>query len=144
MWRKTEPVERERVLVEASYADHRATPTLLPQEARRMSFLAVSLWGAFMMGAIFYTQEARPPETKAFPAYLVFATVFTATALVAFGVLSLLVESLDLAGRLAHPLAATAFQAAVFLPAFLLARRQLRKPLRRAEVPDRPDMGKQF
>lgn len=109
-----------------------------------MSFLAVSLWGAFMMGAIFYTQEARHPETKALVAYLIFATVFTATAFVAFSVLTLLVEALGVTHSLEHPLAAAAFQAAVFLPAFLLGRWQLRKPPRRSELPERSDVRKQF
>lgn len=107
-----------------------------------MSFLAVSLWGAFMMGAIFYTQEARHPETGALSAYLVFATVFTATAFVAFGALTVLAERLGVMGTLEHPLAAGAFQAGVFLPAFFLARRQLRRPPRRAEFPERSDIRK--
>ena len=109
-----------------------------------MTFLALSLWGALMMGAIFYTQEVRHPEAGALSAYLTFAAVFTVTALVAFGALSLLVDGLGLADRLAHPLAASAFQAGVFLPAFLLARRQLRKPPRRTEFRDRRDVGKLF
>src|SRR3546814_16549746 len=46
----------------------------------RMSFLAVSLWGAFMLGAIFYTQEARHPDTTPLTAYLAFAPKFTLIA----------------------------------------------------------------
>jgi len=106
-----------------------------------MSFLAVSLWGAFMMAAIFYTQEARHPETGALVAYLVFATIFTTSAFVAFSGLCLLVQAVEVTDSLAHPAAAVAFQLGVFLPAFFIARWHLRRPPRRAGLPrpaDRP------
>src|SRR3546814_14347689 len=94
-----------------------------------MSFLAVSLWGAFMLGAIFYTQEARHPDTKPLTAYLAFATMFTLIAAAIFGGLMLLVQALDADDRIEHPLALLAVQATVFVPAFLLVRRQtLRLP----------------
>lgn len=109
-----------------------------------MSFIAVSLWGAFMMAAIFYTQEARHPATKPLAAYMIFTTVFSVAAFVIFGGLFLLLQRLDLTERLEHPLVAAAFLAAVFLPAFLLARRQLRKPPRRDPLADRSGMGKLF
>ena len=100
-----------------------------------MSFLAVSLWGAFMMAAIFYTQEARHPETGALVAYLTFASIFTATALVAFSFLSVLAQAVEVTESLSHPAAVVAFQLGVFLPAFLIARWQLRRPPRRAGLP---------
>lgn len=106
-----------------------------------MSFLAVSLWGAFMMAAIFYTQEARHPETGALAAYLIFASIFTATAFVAFSLLSLLVRAAEVSESLSHPLAAAAFQLGVFLPAFFIARWQLRKPPRRTAFADRARDG---
>src|SRR3546814_2759984 len=86
-------------------------------EAAPMSFIAVSLWGAFMMAAIFYTQEARHPATKPLVAYMIFTTTFSLTALVLFGGLFLLLQRLNLTESLEHPLAAAAFLATVFLPA---------------------------
>lgn len=109
-----------------------------------MWFLAVSLWGAFMMGAIFYTQEVRPSGTGALAAYLVFAAVFTATALIAFVVLALVADSLGATEQLDHPLATGAFQAGVFVPAFLLARRQLRRLARRPRLAERSDIRARF
>src|SRR3546814_18828039 len=95
----------------------------------RMSFLAVSLWGAFMLGAIFYTQEARHPDTKPLTASLAFATMFTLIAAAIFAALMRLVQALDADDRLAHPLALLAVQATVFVPPLLLgARRRLRLP----------------
>ena len=108
-----------------------------------MSFIAVSLWGAFMMGAIFYTQEARHPETRALVAYLIFVIVFSATAFLAFSLLTLLLRALDVTESLEHPAAAIGFLAAVFLPAFFLARWQLVKPPRRSEFPDQSGVRKQ-
>src|SRR3546814_2476644 len=85
-----------------------------------------------MLGAIFYTQDARHPDTKPLTAYLAFATMFTLNAAAIFGGLMLLVQALDADDRLEHPLAMLAVQATVFVPAFLLGRRQmLRLPRRR-------------
>jgi hypothetical protein len=101
-----------------------------------MTFLAVSLWGAIMMGAIFYTQEARHRDLPPLAAYLIFMTAFSTAGIVVFASLSLLVEALDVVPHLEHPLAAIAFQAAVFLPAILVGRRLIRKAPRRAPLPD--------
>jgi hypothetical protein len=109
-----------------------------------MSFISVSLWGAFMMGAIFYTQEARHPETRLLAAYLIFATVFTATAFAAFSTLTLALRAAGLTHVLEHPIAAAAFLAAVFLPAFFLARWQLRKPPRQHRLREQPGARKQI
>lgn len=101
-----------------------------------MTFLALSLWGAIMMGAIFYTQEARHRDLPPLAAYLIFMTAFSTAAIVLFASLSLLVEALDVVAHLEHPLAAIAFQVAVFLPAVLIGRRLIRKAPRRAPLPD--------
>src|SRR3546814_16036451 len=53
-------------------------------EAAHMSFIAVSLWGAFMMAAIFYTQEARHPATKPLGASMISTKTFYLTALILF------------------------------------------------------------
>ena len=102
-----------------------------------MSFVAFALWGAFMMGSIFYTQEARHPEAKPLAAYLTFVAVFSTVAFVTFGALTLLLEGIGRAEILSNPGAAIAFLLAVFLPAFLLARWQLRKPPRSRHLSER-------
>ena len=101
-----------------------------------MSFIALTLWGAFMTGAIFYTQEARHPDAKPLAAYLIFVTVFSAAAFVVFSGLTLLLQVLGLTGILSNPGAAMAFLMTVFLPAFVLARWQLRKPPRSGQLPE--------
>lgn len=107
-----------------------------------MSFIAVSLWGAFMMAAIFYAQEARHPDAKPLAAYLIFTSVFSLVAFVIFAGLLLLLQGLNLTERLEHPAAAAVFLVAVFLPAFLLGRWQLRKPPRRDPLAERSGLGK--
>lgn len=101
-----------------------------------MTFLAVSLWGAIAMGAIFYTQEARHRDLPPLAAYFIFMTAFSTVGVVLFASLSLLADSLNLIQQLEHPLGALAFQAAVFLPALLVGRRLIRKAPRRAPLPD--------
>ena len=102
-----------------------------------MSFLAVALWGAFMAGAVFYTQEARHPETRPLAAYLIFVTIFSGVALAIFGSLTSVLTGLGQIGLLEDPLWAAAFLAAVFCPAFFLGRWQLKKPPRRPHFPER-------
>jgi Na+-driven multidrug efflux pump len=92
-----------------------------------MSFLAVALWGAFLAGAVFYTQEAGHPEIKALAAYLIFVTVFSVVALAIFGGLTSVLRGLGHSDVLEEPLWVAAFLAAVFLPAFFLARWQIKK-----------------
>jgi hypothetical protein len=98
-----------------------------------MPFIAMALWGAIMIAAIFYTQEARHPDAKPLAAYLIFITVFSAAAFVIFSSLTVLLAAAGLTALLDHPLAAAVFLLAVFGPAFLLGRWQLRKPPRRPQ-----------
>ncbi|MGF1594001.1 MAG: hypothetical protein ACFCUW_12010 [Kiloniellaceae bacterium] len=98
-----------------------------------MPFIALALWGAIMIGAIFYTQEARHPDTKPLAAYLIFITVFSAAAFFIFSSLTVLLAMADLTALLDNPLVAAVFLLAVFAPAFLLGRWQLHKPPRRPQ-----------
>lgn len=102
-----------------------------------MSFLAVALWGAFLAGAIFYTQKARHRDAKPLAAYLIFITVFSVAALTIFGGLASLLQAVGQPHLLEQPLWAGAFLAAVFLPAFFLARWQIKKPPRAPHNPER-------
>jgi len=101
-----------------------------------MSFLAVALWGAFLAGAVFYTQEARHRETKALAAYLIFVAIFSVVALAVFGGLTSVLGGLGQIELLEEPLWIAIFLAAVFLPAFFLARWQIKKPPRGPHYPE--------
>lgn len=109
-----------------------------------MSFIAVALWGAFMMAAVFYTREARHRDRKPTVAYLIFVTLFSLVAAAIFGGLTWLLYALDRGAMLEHPVAAVAFLVAVFLPAFLVASRQLRKPPRAPVLADRSHTRRQL
>jgi quinol-cytochrome oxidoreductase complex cytochrome b subunit len=102
-----------------------------------MSFIAVALWGAFMTGAVFYTQEARHPETRPLAAYLIFVTIFSVVVLAIFGGLTSVLRGLGQTDLLEQPLWSGAFLAAIFLPAFFLGRWQIKKPPREAPYPER-------
>lgn len=106
-----------------------------------MWFIAVALWGAFLAGAVFYAREARHPDSKPLAAYLIFVAIFSAAALTIFGGLTSLLQALGRADLLERPLWAAAFLAAVFLPAFLLGRWQLKKPPRAPHYPERFPSG---
>lgn len=93
-----------------------------------MSFVVVALWGAFIAGAVFYTQEARHPATRPLAAYLIFVTLFSVVALAIFGGLTAVLDGLQATHLLAEPVPAALFLAAVFLPAFFVGRWQVKKP----------------
>lgn len=90
----------------------------------------IILWVALMLLAIPYARRARHPRAKPLAAYLTFVMLFSVGAAVMY---TLLLMLLGWTGRLAylrHLPGAAAFLAAVFIPAFLLGRWQLRKPPR--------------
>jgi hypothetical protein len=100
-----------------------------------MYVTALTLWILFLVGIAFYVRRARHPEAKPVAAYLIFVIAFSATAFVLFGALTLLLQLAGQADLLAEPLAAGTFLIAVFLPAFLVGRWQLRKPPMRSRQP---------
>lgn len=96
---------------------------------------ALGLWLLFLAAAAFYVRRARPPDAKPVAAYLIFVTVFTATAFGLFVAFTLALRLSGQAGALSHPVAAALFLLAVFAPAFLAGRWQLRKPPMRRPRP---------
>lgn len=92
--------------------------------------IAIALWAAFLVAAVFYTQRERHPEAKPLAAYLIFVTVFSVAAFVIFGAVVFVLGLSGQSGLLSHPVAAVIFLILVFGPAFLLGRWQLRKPPR--------------
>jgi len=100
-----------------------------------MYIVALALWLAFLAAAPFYTSRARHPQTKPLAAYLIFAATFTMTAFVVFAIVVAVLGALGQSQVLADPIAAAVFLLAVFVPALLIARRQLRAAPRPPERP---------
>lgn len=98
-----------------------------------MTYAALTAWIVLLAAAALYTRRARHPDTPPLAAYLIFVTVFSAAGFFLFAILALLLQSVGLARMLDGPIGAAAFLLAVFVPAFLLARWQLRKPPRRRQ-----------
>lgn len=105
-------------------------------QGRSPMYLAASaLWAIFLIAAVFYTRWARYPSARPLAAYLIFVTVFTVSAFFLFACLTVLLEALGQIAALTDPIVAVVFLLAVFLPAFLVARWQLRKPPRQPKAP---------
>lgn len=94
------------------------------------------LWAAFLIAAIFYTRHARNPRMRPLAAYLIFAVIFTMSSFALFVVLTAVLAAVGRSQALAYPFAAAVFLFAVFVPALLIARWQLRKPPHPLEQPD--------
>jgi hypothetical protein len=95
-----------------------------------MYIVAFVLWAAFLIVAAFYTRRAQNPGAQPLAAYLIFVIVFTVSAFTLFVILIVLLDALGSTGILTNPVAAAVFLIVVFIPAFLIARWQLRKPPR--------------
>ena len=93
-----------------------------------MYSVALVLWAAFLIVAAFYTRRAQNPGARPLAAYLIFVIVFTVSAFILFMILLVLLDALGSTGILSNPVAAAVFLIVVFVPAFLTARWQLRKP----------------
>ena len=89
--------------------------------------VAVMLWIGFLIAAVFYTRQARHPDTPALAGYLIFVLVFTASSAVLFAIAATVIQALGQGDLLARPVGIALFMVIVFVPAFLLARWQLRK-----------------
>mgnify|MGYP000041247158 FL=1 len=100
-----------------------------------MTYIALVLWGLLMIAAAFYTQRARHPEAKPLAAYLIFITLFSAVTFFLFGSFTFLLEAAGWTGLLESWSGSLFFLATVFLPAFVIARWQLKKPPRRPRMP---------
>ena len=93
--------------------------------------LGILAWLAFMLLAMPYVQRAKHPDAQPVAAYMVFIILFSAVAVVMYSLLLLVLGGLSAVPLLHHPLGAAFFLAIVFVPAFLLARWQLKKPPRK-------------
>jgi energy-coupling factor transporter transmembrane protein EcfT len=87
-----------------------------------------------MLLAIPYVRHAKHPRAKLVAAYMVFAILFSVGSIVMYSVLLVLLGRYIGLGFLQHPLGAVIFLTLVFVPAFLLARWQLKKPPRQVPL----------
>jgi hypothetical protein len=93
------------------------------------------LWIAFLALAIPYVRRARHPLAPPLAAYLVFVAVFSLCAATLFLAFTWLLAGLNMTDWLERPVGTAVFLAAVFVPALLVARWQLRRPPRRPRAP---------
>jgi len=100
-----------------------------------MYLWALAIWAIFLGLAIPYVRRAKPPSARPFAAYLVFVAVFALCAAILFFGLTSLLVGLRMSDWLAHPVDVAVFLALVFVPAFLIARWQLRRPPRQPRAP---------
>jgi len=84
---------------------------------------------AFLAAAAPYVQKIRHPEQRTFAAYLLFVSVFVATALFLFNAFAWLAARFGFSQVIQEqPAAALVAVMLVFLPAFALGRWQASKP----------------
>jgi hypothetical protein len=93
-----------------------------------MYLKAFLLWAIFLIGAYFYTLREKHPETTQLAAYLIFIMIFSAVAFVIFTGIVLLLVARDQVGLLESALPSLLILLLAFIPAFFVARWQLRKP----------------
>lgn len=98
--------------------------------------LSIIIALVILVAAIPYVSWVRNPAQRPVAAYLIFVTVFLAAGFVLFGVLSWVLWRLGLDDALNQPIPAVVFLLLVFVPAFALGTRQIRKPPTKPHQPD--------
>ena len=103
------------------------------QNGTFVAFLMV--WIAFFILAVPLVRRMRHPDQRPFAAYLIFVSLFTLVAGILFALLSWLLVALGLSQALERLLPAIVFLLLVFVPAFLVAKWQAKKPRWRRPPP---------
>jgi hypothetical protein len=93
-----------------------------------MYIIAIVLLAGFLIAAFFYVRWARHSRARPLAAYFIFVIAFTVSSFALFAALIVLLNELGRMALLSDPIAAAVFLLVVFVPAFLVARWQLRKP----------------
>lgn len=89
---------------------------------------AVFIWLALLALAYPYVRRAKHPREGIMAAYLLFVTLFSAVGALSFLVIIWLITQAG-SGRLLHePFGTVTLLALVLVPAFLIARSQIRRP----------------
>lgn len=94
-------------------------------------YIVALVWLGLLLLAIPYVQAARHPEAKPVAAYMIFLTVFSVGAYVLFAALIVLIGAAQGSEFLATPLAAALVFVLSAMPAFWIARWQIKRPPRR-------------
>ncbi len=95
------------------------------------TLVVIGIWALFLAVTVPYALRARHPRQKPVAAIAIFVFIFSAVAFFLYSALTWLLVLAGAAQVLARPWAAVPFLIVVFVPAFLLARWQIRKPPRR-------------
>jgi len=90
--------------------------------------VAILIVAALCVGAWVYVRRARHPQSRQLAAYLIFLTVFSALAVAGYVMVGIVLTALDSPALVENPLFGLALLAVTLVPAFLVARRQIRHP----------------
>lgn len=96
---------------------------------------ALALWLAFLLFAIPYALQARHSSVRPLAAYLLFVTVFSLCSAGLYFALTRVLIAFNGGALLSQPAGAAVFLALVVVPAFFVARWQLRRPPRQPCAP---------
>jgi hypothetical protein len=93
-----------------------------------MYIVAIVLFAGFLIAAFFYVRLAQHPRAHPLAAYLIFVIAFAIISFALFAALIVLMNAFGRTALLSNSFTAAIFILVVFVPAFLVARWQLRKP----------------
>lgn len=97
---------------------------------------AIAVGAIVLLAAAFpYVQHAKHSQARTLAAYLLFVAIFALVAAVLYTLIGGIIAALGFGGALDNPVAALLFVAAIFVPAFLIARWQVRRPPHRRMMP---------
>lgn len=100
-----------------------------------MFIIATIILSLFLLFAALYSSRAKNPEVPRLAAFLIFTTVFAAVSISLFTVLTYLIQRAGQTDVLSEPALTAVFLLIVFIPGFLLARWQIRKPPKPRRMP---------
>lgn len=97
--------------------------------------IALIIVSFLLLFAAYYSARARNPEVPKLAAFLIFTTVFTVVSFSLFMVVTYLSQQAGYDGILSEPALVALFLVIIFVPGFLLARWQIRKPPKSRRMP---------
>jgi len=101
-----------------------------------MNLWAVVLAALVLLAAAYpYVQRAKHADARTLAAYFIFVSVFALAAAALYMVVAGVVVAAQLDAALENPAGALLFLIAIFAPAFLVARWQLKRPPHRPTMP---------
>lgn len=100
-----------------------------------MFITAMIVLSLLLLFAAFYSARARNPDVPRLAAFLIFTTVFAAVSASLFTAMTYVAELTGHVDVLSEPALTALFLLIVFVPGFLLARWQIRKPPKSRRMP---------